>query len=329
MSVAKQHLNRLHAFRSRCRMRTVVVVLVIHALASWTFLLINQARSYALAIPPISHETISTPVWIPPLLLYELISLFTSISSLTAEDISKCAFDWLAYLLPLLGWWGLWRLSRATIRCVQPSVRPIRWRRARRIFSIGSLGLAMFLVVNALALHWGIYVTVWKSSLNVGVYQVDGCAILLIKPIHPTGMERYLVFHEPQGITWEPMQHWPTSFWLSVKLPLWIASVPFAALSLLAHYDSKRDVTNATLCKKCGYDLRAHLGRNQATGSKCPECGTLVPKSAHHSEPRKGSNALSPLAFPFADRLHRLRIDDYRIDCERGHSPLSTVLIRL
>ena len=70
--------------------------------------------------------------------------------------------------------------------------------------------------------------------------------------------------------------------WSSSRDAMWMATVrwealfypaltPFAVLSLAIWMRHRKLELGATLCRKCGYDLRA-------TPDRCPECGTTAPE---------------------------------------------------
>ena len=58
--------------------------------------------------------------------------------------------------------------------------------------------------------------------------------------------------------------------YLSFAFPLWLPTTLFAVLPLARAYSRFRRKYPPRHCERCGYDLRATLGR-------CPECGALSP----------------------------------------------------
>ena len=70
----------------------------------------------------------------------------------------------------------------------------------------------------------------------------------------------------------------PQPYWY-VAMPLWVP-VSAAACVLLGPLRHRRRKQIAPVaCRKCHYDLRAHI--TGGAGDKCPECGTALPSTPH------------------------------------------------
>ena len=84
------------------------------------------------------------------------------------------------------------------------------------------------------------------------------------------------------GIVWSPWTHFPAAgdYQITILaitfLIVALALLPTLEFGLLLRRGLRqRRRQDASCCRRCGYDLRAHQ-----PGGRCPECGTTIPRAS-------------------------------------------------
>ena len=126
----------------------------------------------------------------------------------------------------------------------------------------------------------------YETSLYQGVAASGGVMVLFrhtstLEATLPAGWMFYADPRDPGDFTWAQVlwfAHQLSVFgkdpYSELSVPLWFPLLLSLILPAvwLRRFRSERRKKREGLCRRCGYDLRAHL-----PGQVCPECGTAVP----------------------------------------------------